>query len=291
MRKNRKELIRFAIFQSIAGLSFVPYLIISFQNALSEKFNILFNTLSLETLYDTMVEFFDNGIYFSLFIIILIVNIIICFMPKINKNKAKQNLLIYLLYSIVTFFIIVYLITTFVKPIYISRVAANLYSLLFIMEIVLISSVVEFKNPNPVKILSKLIYSLLVCGLIFSMTKPVVPMRIEFNLYQFIDFVKNDAPKYKNDYKIHAIIPDYIEYLKEYPQIADLKYINWHIIKVNEDEFIPLKTFINNDKTVIYPFLLTYIFHGFGEIDENMEFYFYRCNMFNNIKVLVKGKR
>ena len=289
LKNNRhNDFLKFFLSQIVVALSFLPYLFISLENAMGKSFNSLFGTLNSEALNDTMIVFFGNGVWFSVFLILIIFNIIFCFIKKFEKNSELKNLLFYLLYSIIAVFILIYLVAEYIKPIYIFRVAISLYSLLFLLEVVVAVSVLKFKNPTPLKTLLKTIYSIFVIILIFSTVRPVSPLKWRNNLHQFIDFIQHDAEKYKNKYEINVLIPDYIEYLEEYKNIKNLDYINWHVIKINEREYIPIEYFTENKNTVTYPFFLIYMTYNFEPLNDGQEFYFYQKNMFDNIKIITK---
>ena len=82
-----------------------------------------------------------------------------------------------------------------------------------------------------------------------------MPLNKIYRIDDYIDFINYDSQKYINqNYEIHAVMTDYIDYLYNYPHILN-KRIIWHIINVNSGKYIAnfrKSDFTNSKKAVIY---------------------------------------
>lgn len=235
---NKNEILKFIGIHFIAGLSVLPFLIISAKAALAFGFNGWIPPLDRHVFLSAIKEYFVSKEIFLIFASIVLINLVICFIPKIKKNKELENLFIYLIYSAILIVILASLISVFIKPIFHKRVLLSIYMLGFLIEAITLRSVIEFKKFNKFLYSVRFLYFIAVLGLCLYITKPM-PVRKVCNFSDFMNLIKNDAPKYHIEgYEIHALIPDYEEYLKEYPEVKELKYIKWHKIIANNGAYI-----------------------------------------------------
>ena len=255
--QNKNKILKFLLANIFAILTFIPYLLISFKTAVNETFNKWIPVLSSETFIQMMNEYFLNKYLFMVFCLVLIFNLFFCYIPKFKFiNKEKENLLIYLTYSIVLILILASLISVFIKPILHVRVLLSLYSLFFLIEAILILSVFDcFKFNFSLKIL-KNFYSVILIFILFSVTTPLA-LRDKLNIDNYMSFIEQDADKfYSQGYEINALIPDYIKYLDNYPNVKNKKYIKWHKLYPNQEKIEiginPAKYSKKTNKVIIY---------------------------------------
>lgn len=228
--KNKNKIFSFLLANFIAALSFVPYFIISGENALSKYFNFWIPRINQDLFKDIINCFFFNKYIFIFLCIIVLLNLIICFIPKmkIYINKEKENLYIYLIYSIAFVLIAACFISIFIKPIVHQRLLFNLYGLLFMAEILTIVSVVDLQKENNVVKTFKAIYFIVLLGIYLNITHPI-DSRTKTSLDSLMLLIQEEAPYYHSlGYEVHGILPDYIKYKKSYPEINKFDYITWH---------------------------------------------------------------
>ena len=281
--KDKNEKIKFTLSSALCSLTFVVYLLISFKTASNATFNTWIGTFNHYKFIYAIKEFFINKYIFIFFIILLIINIALIYLPRFLKNKFKikiddnkKELLLYLLYSITAILVIVSIISLLIKPIFHKRLCISIYSLLFLSEILLISTVCRFKNFSRKILALKMLYSAVVFFIFIYIVHPM-PLRQICRISEYIDFVNYDCKKYiSQGYEIHGVMTDYADYLKNFPKILS-KNIVWHIISGNQGKYlinIKKDNFTRAKKAVIYvntigvefkdavvPYENAYIFH------------------------------
>ena len=257
-KTNLKEYFKFLGSNLIIFLSFVPYLLITFKNSLTSDFNSWIEPLSKNVFLYTINEYFINKYLFIFLGLILLINLILCFIPekileKINlkQNKKRQDLFIYLIYSLVFVIIVSSAISIYIKPIFHKRILLAVHGLLFLLECVSIKSVVEIIKENKI---SKVLYSLyfiLLTSIYFLITHPM-PLREIYQLSDFMNFIAYDKTSYDKTYELHAITNDRKEYQDNF---SNLENINWHYVNTNAMQHIKninKKDYIKGQKGVIY---------------------------------------
>lgn len=187
----------------------------------------------------TINEFFINKYVFLILCFILLLNLILSYVPKeylekinIKINPNKENLFLYLIYTLALIIILASIISIFIKPIFHKRVLLSIYSLLFMLEIISIASIVEFIKENKLIQVLKTCYYVILTFVCFTITSPM-PIRGMYNISDFMTFVKNDVRQYDNNYEIHVITTDTEDYLKEYPDVYNNKRIKFHFLDTN----------------------------------------------------------
>ena len=250
-----KETLKFVSTFIVAGLTFIPYLIISSKTALSDSFNGWIPVLSKDTFLYTINEYFINKYVFIALCFVLLINLIISFIPKnilekinIKINGKRENLFLYLIYTITLIIILACLISVFIKPIFHKRVLLSIYSLLFLIETVTIGGFIEFIKENKfLKGLKSIVFIILLFAY-FSITSPM-PTREYHNLDKFMKFVENDIKQFNDSYEIHLINAHTKDYLKEYPEILNNKRIKLHFF--NSNQGVIVKTIKKSDDKIV----------------------------------------
>ncbi len=209
---------------------------------------------------------------------------------KINleKNKNKEDLFIYLIYSIAFILIVSSLISIYIKPILHKRILLAGYGLLFLLEIVSISSIFHFIKENKAYRMLQGIYSIILFAICLSMTHPM-PLREMYRLDDFMEFIQNDTKNYPSNYEIHAITNDRDDYLDYFPKLKDNKKITWHYIDTNSMKYlkkISKDDYIKNKYGVIYFHNMSADIEFMSLISPNMSIY--KTNTINNAKVIYK---
>ncbi len=280
--KKWKEIIKFTTINFLSALTFAPYFLISSSNALSSGFNGWIGELSKETFLYTINAYFINKYVFITLCFVLLANLIYCFATKTSNRK---NLFMYLVYTLTFILILASAISIFVKPIIHKRVLLSLYGIFFIMEAFVIIGAFHLKKLKPLSI----IYSIILTFVYFSITTPM-PLREICNLNDFINLIKNDAPRYAQEYEIHAITCDNKDYLRAYPEVLELDYIKWHFIDTNNGnhlEEIKKSDYVEgNKKAIIY-------FNSIGVDTERIGFldprvFVFRSNLTTASKIIYR---
>ncbi len=261
-RKNKKETVKFTIANLICALTFTPYLIISFKTAVGESFNgWIGNFDKLKFLY-TINEYFINKYVFLFLALIVLLNLIFLYLPKnilekinLKTDPKKENLYIYLVYSITLILIIVSLISVFVKPVFHKRLLLSIYCLVAYLEILSISTVFNFEKTGKIPSVIKTIYGIILFLICMKMTHPM-PLVQTYNVQSYMNFIAQDAPKYINKgYEIQGFVVDFKDYINNFDAVKDLN-INWNIIRGNKGEYLTVinkKKYVKSGKkTVLY---------------------------------------
>jgi len=244
--KKNKDIKYFTIAYIVAFIFAIPRLIILFKN-------ISLTSLSHEILLDTINLYFANKYIFIALSFVILINLIFSYAPqklleKINVkiDKNRENLFLYLVYSITLILILVCVIKVFdIKEL------LSIYSLLFLLEITGIVSILDFVKENKFTKTLKMVFFVVLTTCYFTITAPFVENQ---NIDSFIDFVKNDMKQYENDYEIHLIHSYKKEYLKRYPEIYNDSKIQFHntdkkLKKIRKDDYILKKGVIYFDET------------------------------------------
>ncbi len=296
--KNKKnEIIKFTFANIIACLTFVPYLILSFQKALTPNFNSWIGVFDKYKFLYTINEFFINKYVFLFLSLIVLINLIFIYLPKniLNKlnlkiNPKKENLYIYLIYSIVLILIAVSLISIFIKPIFHKRIVLSIYSLIMLIEILSISSVFEFENLKKLPLIIKGFYSTLLFFICMSITHPM-PVNKIYKIDDYMNFILADSKKYiEKGYEIHGFLIDNKKALKQFPKIKKMNIV-WHVInKENTSSFIQKikkEDYVSeNKKAVLYLNTLGVDFDSVMML--NPDAYIIQTNSIPNGKIIYK---
>ncbi len=259
--KNKKSIFSFLGANVVSAVTMLPYLFISFKVAISTGFNSWIPKFGFELYKYTIKEYFLNKYVFFALFIVLLVNLVLIYLPKnilekmnLKLNPKKSEFLIYLVFSLTLILILGSVISVYIKPIFHKRVLLSIYMLLFLIEIINITGVVEFVMNNKITKILKTVYFLFLVCICFSITKPM-PIIMQCRLDDFMNLLQNDVPKYEKEYAIHCITCDTEEYLNHYPKVKNLN-IKWHYIDTNSGYHIEkLNKFDyidKNKKSIIY---------------------------------------
>ncbi len=259
LENKKKEIIKYFSTFIIAGISFVPYLIISSKTALSGEFNGWIPELTKDTFLYTINEYFINKYVFVALCFVLLINLIISFIPKnfleklnIKINPERENLFLYLIYTLAFIIILACLISVFIKPIFHKRVLLAIYSLLFLIETVTIGGFIEFIKENKFLRALKSLGFIILLAIYFLITAPM-PTREYHNLSKFMKFIENDIKQFDDSYEIHLINAHTKDYLKEYPEILNNKRIKFHFFDSNRG--IVLRTIKKVENKIVLEFV------------------------------------
>ncbi len=279
--KKTGEIKKFFLANFIAALTFLPYALVSAKTALSPIFNGWIAKISHNTFVEIIQSYFIEKNIFLMLSAIVFINLVYCFLPLKNKNKKKENFYIYLIYTLTFIIILASAISLFAKAILHQRLLVSVYGIFLSTVIMTIISVVELANPSKFFFSLKALYSLALTLIALSISN-VFSVREYCNLYDFMNFVKNDIQHYQ-DYEIHVVTCDVKEYLNAYPEMKKIKNINWHFIYTNSGKVIKTikkENYTKKDhKVVIY-------FNAIGVdtgkiLPLNPKAYAYRSNLHN----------
>ena len=293
--KEKKECLKFFLLNILIGLSFLPYLIHIYKISFNQGFNSWIDELSKNTFLYTINEYFINKYIFLILSVILFIMLIMSFLPdkwlsKINikKDKDKENLFIYLIYSIAFILIVSSAISIYIKPILHKRILLAGYGLLFILEVVSISTIFHFIKENKICRVFQGFYSIILFAICLSMTHPM-PLREMYRLDDFMEFIQNDIKNYPSNYEIHAITNDRADYLDYFPKLKNNKRINWHYVDTNSMKYlkkISKKDYIKGKFGVVYLHNMSADIEFMSLINPNMTVY--KTNTINNGKIIYK---
>ena len=293
--KEKKELLKFLIANILIGLSFLPYLLNIYKTSFNQGFNSWIDELSKNTFLYTINEYFINKYVFLILCIVLFITLIMSFLPdewlnKINLKKDinKENLFIYLIYSIAFILIISSIISIYIKPILHKRILLAGYGLLFLLEIVSISSIFHFIKENKIYRMLQGIYSIILFMICLSMTHPM-PLREMYRLDDFMEFIQNDIKNYPSNYEIHAITNDREDYLDYFPNLKDNNKIIWHYVDTNSMKYlkkISKKDYIKGKYGVVYLHNMSADIEFMSLMNPNMSVY--KTNTIKNGKIIYK---
>ena len=292
---NKKELLKFFLSNILIGLTFLPYLIHIYKTSFNQGFNSWIDELSKNTFLYTINEYFINKYVFLALCIVLLVILIMSFLPdkwlnKINleKDKNKENLFIYLIFSIAFILIISSMISIYIKPILHKRILLADYGLLFLLEIVSISSIFHFIKENKIFRMLQGIYSIILFAICLLITHPM-PLREMYRLDDFMNFIQNNIKNYPSNYEIHAITNDREDYLDYFPKLKNNNRIIWHYVDTNAMKYlkkISKNDYIKGKYGVVYLHNMSADIEFMSLINPNMSVY--KTNTINNGKIIYK---
>ncbi|MBR1617233.1 glycosyltransferase family 39 protein [bacterium] len=231
--KNKNHIKNFVIANILSSLTFIPYLLISFSKAIKPEFNSWIPVLSKENFESIIKAFFTNKIIALITFIIYLINLIVCFVPKIPKNKEKENMFIYLSFTITLFTIIACAISLHIKPFYCRRLLFHIYPYYLLLEGIIVASVFEIKNFSKQLKAIWAFVAVLVLGFYFVSMVPDTT-RLKSNYETYLKFVQNDSKRYhEKGYDVYVGILDYKDYIKAYPKLKEFDYFKYFIIHSN----------------------------------------------------------
>ena len=203
-------------FVNIGAFStFLIYFLFTYKNSFSKTFNTWLASPDINVLYDHIIFYFGNIIWFIISLAFL------CFIFK-KLSKDEKKIVIYIVSSISFVFIFSYLFSLFVKPILFER-----YFCIFIPLLIIITSIFlcyEYKTKfKPLIILVILLFS-------FSAPK-YENFNLFSNIHLLIKYSSVDSKYYSQEYDIYTIIPDNIKYTNYYKN--EIKNINSKFIVSN----------------------------------------------------------
>ena len=285
--KDKKEKIKFIIFNLISLFSILPFILYTFNKTLTNNFNKWIEPVNLSTFKYIINEYFNNRYIFTLFLTIIFIYLISIFIDKffkkLNLDNEKKELFLYSLFSTIFIIFSTTLISIFFKPILHKRLLLANYELLFLLEGALILGIYQIKKYIPIKIALQT----LIIFIFISTIKPM-PLREIYVLNDFMDFVNKDSIQYQNDYEIHAITNDTEKYLNNFNDLKSNKQIIWHYVNSNSMEYIKKiskKDFIKpNKKGIIYLHDMSVDIDKIGFLNTHARIY--RTNSIRNLKII-----
>lgn len=262
LNNKKNEFIKFISANILIALTFIPYIIISFKQALGANFNSWIGNFDKFKFLYAINEFFINKYVFIFLALIVLINLTFTLLPKniiekfnLKIDSKKANMYIYLIYSIAAILIIVSLISVFIKPIFHKRLVLSIYTLIMLVEILSISTVFNFENLKKLPLILKGFYSTVLFCICMLITHPM-PVNKICKIDDYMNFIESDSKKYiEQGYEIHGFLIDHKKSLKQFPNVKKLD-INWHIISGNKGEY--LQSFKKSDyvkgskKAVLY---------------------------------------
>ena len=189
--------LKFVLVNIISFLTFGTYFLISYKVSLSSTFNTWLSLPTPDVIYNHIVFYFGNIIFFV---------ISICFLAYMYKkfSEPEKNIIKYIVSGILFVFVSAYIISWVVKPILFER-----YFCIFIPCGIIITAMClcyEFKKFR----------ALVVCLIfLFSINMPKYEnFNLFSNIYFMVKYSTSDYYKYQNtDTDIYFIIPDNIKYI------------------------------------------------------------------------------
>ena len=231
--KNYKKILSFIPANLFCLLTFIPYFIGVRKLAISEAFNAWIPKLNYENIFNIIDTYFFNKYLFIFLIIVVLINLVICLIPQTNVNEYKRKLYIYLFYSITTVITILCIISIFIKPIIEARLILSIYMLIFMLEILTIIPIIKISNLSNNLKACFTIYFVVLLGIYLNVTYPQ-NAKESCTLDNLMFIIQNEALQYHNKgYEIYALIPDYTQYSKAFPDIEKLKFIKWYATPSN----------------------------------------------------------
>lgn len=192
----KENKLKYFFINIIAFLTFGIYFLISYKASFSSTFNTWLSLPTLDVLYNHIVFYFGNSVFFIACILFLI------FMYK-KLNENERNLIIYSVSSVAFVFVVAYVFSWCVKPILFERYFCIF--LPFFIVVVAISINYDYKTKfKPFVVLFIFLFS--VC----------VPKYENFNLFSNIYFMVKystvDSVNYDDSYDVYFVIPDNYKY-------------------------------------------------------------------------------
>ena len=290
IEKNKKDKLPPFIGFNILALSTLIPCFINNNLALSDALNIGIANLSLHYFSVIIQTFFLNKYVFIFLSIIVLLNLVLCNISKFSKNSKTKDLYAYLVYSMTSVLIIAVIISLLIKPITDKKTLFDLYGLLFAIEILTIVSPIEIISDNKIIKSAKALYFIFLLGIYFNITSPI-NQKINHSLQEIMTMIRIEAPYYHNlGYEIHGVISDYEKYIKAYPDIAKLDYINWHTTNsnsVNSKSNIERSNYTNSNNDIVV--FISPIGHNIKINEFNPRIYVYHSTATQTIKYISKG--
>ncbi len=282
---SKKQILNFILSNIIIFITFVPYLVFTLKNSLSNSFNSWIEKLTPSTFIYIINEYFNNKYIFILITLITIIYLSIIlinhFFKKPKLNNYKKELFLYLFFSIVFIILFTSLTSIFIKPILHKRLLLSCYGLLFLFECVIILGITEIKKFKTIKT----IIQILIFFLFISITKPMC-LREIYVLNDFMNFVEKDSAQYTNEFEIHCITNDSKKYLDNFPSLKQNKKIIWHYVDTNSMNYV--KTIIKKDyiknKGIIYLHDMSSDINQISFLNPNARVY--QTNSIRNLKLI-----
>ena len=245
--KNQRGLKSFFVLNLIIFLTFLPYLIYTFKISASNTFNSWIEAVNLNTYFYIIKEYFSNYYIFGIILTIVIIYLVLILLSDLNKlklpiNKGRKELFLYLIFTILFILLSATVVSSVLKPILHKRLLISCYTLLFLLETILILGIFEFKTKRAQFI--KIVYQVVLFFMLIFTIKPM-PLREIYVMDDFMAFVLKDSKQYERAYEIHAVSNDTEEYLQNYPEILENENIIWHFVDTNSLEY--LKKISKND--------------------------------------------
>ncbi len=192
----KENKLKYFFINIIAFLTFGIYFLISYKASFSSTFNTWLSLPTLDVLYNHIVFYFGNSVFFIACILFLI------FMYK-KLNENERNLIIYSVSSVAFVFVVAYVFSWCVKPILFERYFCIFLPLFIVVVAILINY--DYKTKfKPFVVLFIFLFS--VC----------IPKYENFNLFSNIYFMVKystvDSVNYDDSYDVYFVIPDNYKY-------------------------------------------------------------------------------
>lgn len=225
IKGTSKKSVKFLVANLIVILLSSPYLFYLFNSIKPIKYS------SVLSIKQFMLEYIPNPLIFKVLALVGIIYLILIYLPNVIKNKfkisinsKKEDLFLYLTYSICLISIFIYGINNLLTPIYSHKLVAILYFLPFLMIILIAFGILE-KTDNKHFIALKTTFSITILLTFFLVSKPITldkPIQFE----NLVNLCINDSKL--NDYEINVISFLDKKFLYLYPQLKEIKNLNWH---------------------------------------------------------------
>ncbi len=194
--------IKYVIANILAFLTFAIYFLISYKVSFSSTFNTWLSLPTTDVLYNHIVFYFGNGIFFIVAILFTI------FMYK-KLSKNEQNAILYIVSSLAFVFVVAYVFSWCVKPILFER-----YFCIFLPLFMIITAI--FLNYDyKTKFKPVLIFAIF----LFSISTPKYEnFNLFSNIYFMVKYSTVDSLNYDESYDVYFVIPDnknYTNYFKD----------------------------------------------------------------------------
>ena len=199
-KKNKK----FIISGIVSFLTVIPYIINVLKISLSETFNVWLEKPTVDVLYNHILFYFGNIVFFVLTLIFS------AFIIKKYIDNDEKKVVLYNIFAIVFVFISAFLFSYLIKPVLFER-----YFCIFLPLLIINTAV--FLNAN-----YKTKHSPVIIALIFILSISM-PKYENFNLFSNInEMMKYSAADSKNNENYYFVIPDRIDYIKYFKDV-DIK--------------------------------------------------------------------
>ena len=224
-----------------------------------EKYNGWSLFLDNDIFREIINYYFINKYVFLALCLVLLFNLILCFLPekfieKLNliKNKEKENLLIYSVFALVLIFILSTFTTAMIQPVFNANSLSSIYSIMFLIAIINISTCFKINNFNKLLYILKGAYTFILIATFMTITTQIPKERL--SLDDLMTYIEKDCVQYEKTHEIHVLIPTKEALVKPYQNLFKDKKIIWHEYDTNK----PLKKVTrntvvkNNNNAVVY---------------------------------------